>query len=64
MSLRQTNKRSFYLENLGCSKNQVDAEIMITRLIGSGWTYTESADDADCIIVNTCGFIEPAKKNP
>ncbi len=62
MSLRQTNKRSFYLENLGCSKNQVDAEIMITRLIGSGWTYTESADDADCIIVNTCGFIEPAKK--
>ncbi len=54
--------RSFYIENLGCSKNQVDAEIMISSLIDKGWRYSSSPDDADFIIVNTCGFIDIAKK--
>lgn len=62
MSLRQDNKKTFYIENLGCSKNQVDAEIMITKLSDAGWVYTSVPKEAECIIVNTCGFIEPAKK--
>jgi len=62
MSLRQDNKKTFYIENLGCSKNQVDAEIMITKLSDAGWVYTSLPEEAECIIVNTCGFIEPAKE--
>ena len=47
---------------LGCSKNLVDAECMITILTESGFFVTDQTDDADVIVVNTCGFIEPAKK--
>ncbi len=54
--------KSFYVENLGCSKNQVDAEIMIASLVNKGWFSSDSPEDAECIIVNTCGFIESAKK--
>ena len=53
--------RNFYIENLGCAKNQVDAETMIACLTGNGWVYT-SADNADMIIINSCGFINPAKE--
>jgi ribosomal protein S12 methylthiotransferase len=53
--------RNFYLENLGCSKNQVDAEVMITSLEKKGWSYVQNSNSADLIIVNTCGFIEAAK---
>ncbi len=56
------NKKKFYLENLGCSKNQVDAEVMIASLGKEGWEYVSSSDDAELIIVNTCGFIEAAKQ--
>lgn len=51
----------FYIENLGCAKNQVDAEQIITSLKKKGWEYC-SAEDSDIIIVNTCGFIKPAKE--
>ena len=51
----------FYIENLGCAKNQVDAEQMITSLRKKGWEYC-SAEDSEIIIVNTCGFIKPAKE--
>jgi len=51
-----------YFENLGCAKNQVDAEVMACRLEKKGWTVVQEADGADLIIVNTCGFIESAKK--
>jgi ribosomal protein S12 methylthiotransferase len=54
--------RRFSLENLGCAKNQVDAEVMIRRLLEAGWEYTEDPDRAQLIIVNSCGFIEPAKQ--
>ena len=53
----------FYVENLGCAKNQVDAEVMIASLKNSGWTYVpENPDEADLIIVNTCGFIKSAQQ--
>lgn len=51
----------FYIENLGCAKNQVDAEQIITSLKKKGWQLS-SAEDSDVIIVNTCGFIKPAKE--
>ena len=54
-------KRTFYLENLGCSKNQVDAEVMIASLEKNGWEFVQNSDAAELIIVNTCGFIEVAR---
>jgi ribosomal protein S12 methylthiotransferase len=47
----------FYIESLGCAKNQVDSEALIAFLEQSGFHYTENIDSAHYIIVNTCGFI-------
>lgn len=52
----------FYLVHLGCAKNQVDAEVMTRYLHNEGWKPAESPEDADYIIVNSCGFIRPAKE--
>ncbi|MBN2510106.1 MAG: 30S ribosomal protein S12 methylthiotransferase RimO [Spirochaetales bacterium] len=52
----------FYIENLGCAKNQVDAEEMIQALEQKGLVFSDNPDTADLIIVNTCGFIGPAKE--
>ncbi len=55
--------RSFYIENLGCAKNQVDAEVMIASLKRSGWEYLpDNPGEAELIIVNTCGFIRSAQE--
>lgn len=51
-----------YLETLGCSKNQVDSEIMLGILNKHGFSLTHDEAQADVIIINTCGFIESAKK--
>ncbi len=48
--------------SLGCPKNLVDSEVMMGTLEQAGWEITNSADDADTIVVNTCGFIESAKQ--
>lgn len=48
--------------SLGCPKNQVDAEIMLAKLKNGGFQIVNDPLDADLIIVNTCGFIEDAKK--
>lgn len=58
---RPTEKK-IYIENLGCSKNQVDAETMIRYLEDGGWTVTGDPEDSECVIVNSCGFIRPAKE--
>ena len=50
------------LESLGCSKNLVDAEIMMGILNKKGYKLTGDFEDADVILVNTCGFIESAKQ--
>jgi len=50
------------LITLGCPKNTVDSERMHRLLELNGYTVSDDADDADVIIVNTCGFIEPAKE--
>ncbi len=51
-----------WLETLGCSKNQVDSEKVTALLSGAGYVHAESADDADIVMVNTCAFIEAARK--
>ncbi len=48
--------------SLGCNKNQVDAEIMLAKLAENGYEITDGVDGADAVIINTCGFIEDAKK--
>ncbi|MCK6547872.1 30S ribosomal protein S12 methylthiotransferase RimO [Myxococcota bacterium] len=47
---------------LGCPKNRVDSELMLGHLQDAEMTFTETPDDADVIVVNTCGFIEDAKR--
>jgi len=48
--------------SLGCAKNLVDAEIMLGGVRARGMEVTRSAEDADVVIVNTCGFIDAAKE--
>lgn len=54
--------RKVGMVSLGCPKNQVDAEIMLKKLVDAGYILVQEADKADVVIVNTCGFIEDAKK--
>lgn len=56
-----TVAKSFHLVSLGCAKNTVDSESMAQLLGGAGYQSTASANDAEVLIVNTCGFIGPAK---
>jgi len=54
--------RKYFLDLFGCVKNQVDAENMMAHLEKAGWENAEDAESAEIIIVNSCGFIESAKK--
>jgi ribosomal protein S12 methylthiotransferase len=54
--------KRLYIENLGCAKNQVDAEVMLNNLVEAGFVSVEDASLADLILVNTCGFIDIAKE--
>src|SRR5271167_813632 len=48
--------------SLGCPKNLVDSEVMMGQLVASGHELTPHPDQADVLVVNTCSFIDPAKK--
>jgi ribosomal protein S12 methylthiotransferase len=48
--------------SLGCPKNLVDSEVMMGHLAGEGYEITRDASEADTLVVNTCGFIDAAKK--
>src|SRR5690349_10107025 len=48
--------------NLGCSKNQVDSEVMLGTLVAEGFELTGNPEQAEIVIINTCGFIEEAKQ--
>ncbi len=48
--------------SLGCPKNLIDSEAMLGQLVEKGYTIAADPSDSEIIIVNTCGFIEPAKK--
>ena len=54
--------KTFHLVSLGCSKNTVDSESMAQVLAGSGFRAIENPNQAEVLIVNTCGFIRPAKE--
>jgi ribosomal protein S12 methylthiotransferase len=54
--------KKFAAISLGCAKNLVDLEIMLGQLTGNGWEYTPDLAAAELILVNTCGFIESAKR--
>lgn len=54
--------RSIHFVSLGCPKNRVDSEVMVAVAQNQGFTHTEDADEAEVIVVNTCGFINEAKR--
>lgn len=53
---------SFHILTLGCPKNTADSETLHTLLTSEGISPTQNAEEADIILLNTCGFIEDAKK--
>jgi ribosomal protein S12 methylthiotransferase len=52
----------FYVETLGCPKNQVDSDKLIGTLLADGMESTDDAGAADLVVVNTCAFIDEARK--
>ncbi|MFI9760360.1 30S ribosomal protein S12 methylthiotransferase RimO [Streptomyces sp. NPDC051963] len=56
-------RRTVALVTLGCARNEVDSEELAGRLEADGWDLVEDAEDADVAVVNTCGFVEAAKKD-
>ncbi len=55
--------RTVAIVTMGCARNEVDSEELAGRLAAEGWTLVEDADAAEVAVVNTCGFIESAKKD-
>jgi len=56
-------KRTVAVVTLGCSRNEVDSEELAGRLAADGWTLVNDVESAEVALVNTCGFIESAKKD-
>ncbi|MEN9505256.1 MAG: ribosomal protein methylthiotransferase RimO [Actinomycetota bacterium] len=54
--------RRFYIETLGCPKNQVDSDKLIGTLLADGMVSTDDAASADLVVVNTCAFIDEARR--
>ena len=53
---------SYWIETLGCPKNEVDSEKLEGTLLKNGMTLAISPESADLVVVNTCAFIEDARK--
>ncbi len=61
MSKKKTNKNPLVgFISLGCPKNTVDSEKMLADIAQAGWVITGRTEDVDILVINTCGFIEPA----
>ncbi len=54
--------KNIALISLGCAKNLVDSEVMLGYLADNKYSFVSKPEKADIIIINTCGFIQPAKK--
>ena len=52
-----------HIVSLGCARNDVDSEELAGRLEAGGFALVDEPEDAEAIVVNTCGFIESAKKD-
>src|SRR6266581_671325 len=62
MKEEMETKRTFAFVSLGCPKNTVDSERMLGKLAQDGYTLVPDAEGADVVVINTCGFIEPARQ--
>ncbi|TAG55584.1 MAG: 30S ribosomal protein S12 methylthiotransferase RimO, partial [Runella slithyformis] len=64
MKTKGTRKNKVNIVTLGCSKNIVDSEVIYTQLKGNGYqvTHESKKDNANIVIINTCGFIDNAKE--
>ncbi|UJW31828.1 30S ribosomal protein S12 methylthiotransferase RimO [Saccharothrix sp. AJ9571] len=58
-----SSPRRVSLLTLGCARNEVDSEELAGRLAAGGWELAEEPEGSDVIVVNTCGFVEQAKKD-
>ena len=54
--------KSFYFVSLGCPKNRVDSEVAAAALLEAGYLPSDSPEDADLIVVNTCSFVGDARE--
>ena len=63
MTALPTSARTVAVVTLGCARNEVDSEELAGRLVADGYQLVDDADAADAVLVNTCGFIETAKKD-
>jgi len=64
MKTKGNRKTKVNIVTLGCSKNQVDSEVLLTQLRGNGINavHESDSDDASVVVINTCGFIDNAKQ--
>lgn len=60
--MKKESAQKVHLVSLGCPKNTVDSERMLGLLQGNSYEITQEPEDADVVVVNTCGFIGPAKE--
>ena len=63
MGQMTTSQRSVHIASLGCARNDVDSEELAARLEVGGFTLVENPEDAETVVVNTCGFVDQAKKD-
>ena len=56
------SRKNIYIDTLGCAKNEYDSQMLAAALVERGCSIVFDPEDADIMIVNTCGFIEDAKK--
>ena len=63
LAASHSGARRVAVVTLGCARNEVDSEELAGRLAGDGYELVADAEDADAVLVNTCGFIESAKKD-
>lgn len=59
---RQQSTRTVHFISLGCARNLVDSEVMMGQLLEHGWQFNAVAEQADAVVINTCGFIDSAVK--
>src|SRR5207237_1373838 len=60
--MKMSDAKRFHFITLGCAKNTVDSEAMQSLLAQAGHSSVDRPDDADLVVVHTCGFIESAKQ--
>lgn len=58
-----TSTKRVHLLTMGCARNETDSDELAARLTAAGWELTSDADSADAVMVNTCGFVDAAKKD-